>query len=346
MKRKYSKHILLCLVLTFILSLTACGEEEPLYFEVNESSMQAYTKKLIEKFRDTSKAEQDLYLNDGNELEKTAVSGFLAAQSTDHVGNFLEFAEGDDAVEISNGVDGKVLCSQICKYENRDVKVTISYKPNRAYDIDKEKQYNTFVNQAKQYNMQVTDYVVQMYGSYPELDLSSMDKFLDSYLAAVFDEHPYIAQDCEVSAVYSKGELIQNAGKNTAIGMGVVFLVLIFISFIISLLKFLPYLFDADIRKQRAEAKKAAEEAKKRTEDLIIGSKADNDASDKKASTAAPAAPAAAAVSSDENLINDSELVAVITAAIYAATGSAVRGPAYTASNDKLVVRSIRRAKR
>ena len=37
--------------------------------------------------------------------------------------------------------------------------------------------------------------------------------------------------------------------------MGVVFCVLIFISFIISLLKYLPLLFDAEMRKQKAEKK-------------------------------------------------------------------------------------------
>ena len=44
--------------------------------------------------------------------------------------------------------------------------------------------------------------------------------------------------------------------------------------------------------------------------------------------------------------MNNDELVAVITAAIAAASEGAVRGPAYTASNDKLVVRSIRRARK
>ena len=43
--------------------------------------------------------------------------------------------------------------------------------------------------------------------------------------------------------------------------------------------------------------------------------------------------------------MDDAELVAVITAAVYAAAG-ATRGPAYTASNDRLVVRSIKRSRR
>ena len=127
------------------------------------------------------------------------------------------------------------------------------------------------------------------------------------------------------------------AGKNTAIGMGVVFSVLIFISFIISLLKYLPLLFDAEIRKARADKKAAESAAKKQTEDLIISSSKpsiDDAQTDKLTSDAG-----------SKDLMNDAELVAVITAAIYAASAGAVRGPAYTASNDKLVVRSIRRVK-
>ena len=123
--------------------------------------------------------------------------------------------------------------------------------------------------------------------------------------------------------------------------MGVVFCVLIFISFVISLLKYLPMLFDKDIRKENAKKKQAHEDAKKKTEDRIIAASG--------VKPEAKAAPVSAADDS-EDLMNDAELVAVITAALYAATsgatGGAVRVPAYTASNDKLVVRSIRRAKR
>ena len=50
-------------------------------------------------------------------------------------------------------------------------------------------------------------------------------------------------------------------------------------------------------------------------------------------------APVAAAVPAG-NLMDDAELVAVITAAVYAASGSAGAD-----SKDKLIVRSIRRAR-
>ena len=338
MKKRLSKVLVLSMMLITLLMLSGCGEAEELYYEVEKDSMQNYTKELITQYYNTNEMEQDFYLSDGSELQKTAVSGFMAAQTTDHVGEFIDFASGDGSVSFSNGVDGKIICSQICKYANRDVKVSISYKQNKAFELDKEKAYESLVSQAAQYGVDVTTYVTQMYGQYDDLDMTSMDKFLDTFLAKAYNERPYEAIDCEVSAVYSKKELITQAGKNTAIGMGVVFTVLIFISFIISLLKYLPLLFDAEIRRTKAEKKAAESAAKKQTEDLIISSSktsVDDDAQTDKLTSDV----------GSKDLMNDSELVAVITAAIYAASAGAVRGPAYTASNDKLVVRSIRRVR-
>ena len=338
MKKRLSKVLVLSMMLITLLMLSGCGEAEELYYEVDKDSMQNYTKELITQYYNTNEMEQDFYLSDGSELQKTAVSGFMAAQTTDHVGEFIDFASGDGSVSFSNGVDGKIICSQICKYANRDVKVSISYKQNKAFELDKEKAYESLVSQAAQYGVDVTTYVTQMYGQYDDLDMTSMDKFLDTFLAKAYNERPYEAIDCEVSAVYSKKELITQAGKNTAIGMGVVFTVLIFISFIISLLKYLPLLFDAEIRRTKAEKKAAESAAKKQTEDLIISSSktsVDDDAQTDKLTSDV----------GSKDLMNDSELVAVITAAIYAASAGAVRGPAYTASNDKLVVRSIRRVR-
>ncbi len=95
------------------------------------------------------------------------------------------------------------------------------------------------------------------------------------------------------------GQKMLKALLNTVMGMGAVFLVLIFISFIIALLKYVPKLF----------AKK--EEV---ASDTVIEP-----------------------VNIQEELVDDSELVAVITAAIMASLGD-------NAPKDGLVVRSIRKA--
>lgn len=107
------------------------------------------------------------------------------------------------------------------------------------------------------------------------------------------------------SPKYTTGEKMEKAAMNTLMGMGTVFLVLIFISLLISCFKFIN---------EFEKKMKAKDEA------------------------AAPApAPviAAAPVAETEELVDDLELVAVITAAIAAATNS---------STDGLVVRSIKRA--
>ena len=335
MKKTLKKSLLLCMLLSFLFALSGCGDKEALYFDVDRDSMIKITKDIIQTYRQTNEIQQDYFLHDGNELEKTAVNGFLAAESTDHVGSYIGLKD-DSTIEIKNGANGKVNCSVYCHYEHRDVKVTVSYTQNRKYELEKQLYYQQLSAQAQQYGMDIGQFVMQMYGNNPDYDFTSVDAFLDSFLWVNNKESLYIPQECEVSAVYSKKELIGQGGKNTIIGMGVVFCVLIFISFIISLLKYLPLLFDAEMRKQKAEKKAAEEAAKKKTEATIIANKNEPEVKKEVQSTE----------NKDENLVNDAELVAVITAAIYAATGDVVRGTAYTASNDKLVVRSIRRVRK
>ena len=130
--------------------------------------------------------------------------------------------------------------------------------------------------------------------------------------------------ELSILPTYTTGEKMAKAGMNTLMGMGTVFIVLIFISFIISRFKYINK-FEENRKKKAAEAKAAA---------------APKAAPAKKA-TPAPAAPAApvqaaaapvqAAAAAPED---DLELVAVITAAISATSGV----PA-----DQLVIRSIRR---
>lgn len=125
------------------------------------------------------------------------------------------------------------------------------------------------------------------------------------------NENSYILTQAVVSTQYTMGELMKEAGMNTLMGMGVVFLVLIFISFIISLFKYLP-------------GSGAKKQAKKEEEKKPV------------------AVPVATKPAASENLMDNQELVAVITAAVMAASGE---GPAMV-SSDKLIVRSIKRVSR
>ena len=134
------------------------------------------------------------------------------------------------------------------------------------------------------------------------------------------------AMDVEDSSISG---LLQSASVNTAVGMGTVFVVLIFISLIIYCFK---YLHQWEEGKKGTEAKKASAPAS---------------AAAKSAPAAAPSSAAAPAGDKDEELAavmaaavaasEDEDLVAVITAAIAAYEGTSSNG---------LVVRSIRRADR
>lgn len=108
-----------------------------------------------------------------------------------------------------------------------------------------------------------------------------------------------------INPTYTTGEKGEKALLNTLIGMGTVFIVLIFISFIISLLKHVNKIGQ---KPAKAEAKEAADQG------------VDN--------------AIAQIVSNEENEMDDLELVTVITAAIAASEGT---------STDGLVVRSIKK---
>ena len=119
----------------------------------------------------------------------------------------------------------------------------------------------------------------------------------------IADEDLSKVETISFSPVYTTGEKMAKAGMNTLMGMGVVFAVLIFISWLISMFKYIS-VFEAKMK-----AKKNA---------------------------AAPAPAPTAAPAEEENLTDDTELVSVITAAIAAYEGKE------TVDNG-LVVRSIKR---
>ncbi len=101
---------------------------------------------------------------------------------------------------------------------------------------------------------------------------------------------------------------------NTALGMGTVFIVLVLISFIIYLLKFIPDLLNGSSKKNEVQAPKVTSPVPK------------------------PAAPAPAAVSVPKPA-DDTQLVAVITAAIVAA----MEQEGTPVAADGLVIRSIKK---
>ena len=324
------KRFLLLLVLTLLFALTGCSDEEALNFDINKEAAINYVKAVVNSYNEVSDFEYDYYINDGLPLEKTAVSGFRAAQTTDNVGAFKGFDTTEDNVTFTNGARGNVLCSIICKYENRDVKVTVSFTENRAYNVYKDKVLEQLNSYATQNGVGVMDYIKYYYADYG-YDMTNEESFIAGYIIDQYQQYPFNADECEVSPVYSKSELIEKAGINTAIGMGVVFAVLIFIAFIIYLLRFVPMLLTREITPEKNQEKK---DARSTEEKKVVVSPAKSEQ------------PKAAG----GELVGDAQLVAVITAAINAyiegtAGAAGTRGPVTTDSKDKLIVRSIRRVR-
>lgn len=128
-------------------------------------------------------------------------------------------------------------------------------------------------------------------------------------LSIVFNKKS-VAESVALNPEYTIGEILQKAAMNTILGMGTVFIVLIFISLVIYCFNFIPAIQERFSGKKKEDAVKTA---------------------------AAPAKPAAAAAAAPktEDLTDDGELVAAITAAICAYRGT---------SADGFVVRSIKRA--
>lgn len=122
-------------------------------------------------------------------------------------------------------------------------------------------------------------------------------------LEFIFDDKLYL-DSLTISAEYSGTEVLQKAGLNTVLGMGTVFAVLIFISLIISLFKYIPAIENACRRQPKVEPTAVL------TSELVV-----------------PAGNTA-------NEVEDGALAAVIAAAIAASEGT---------STDGFVVRSIKR---
>lgn len=142
-----------------------------------------------------------------------------------------------------------------------------------------------------------------------ELHVTTEAKFQnrDAELEFVFDRNLYL-ESLTVGAHYSMGEILKKAGMNTLLGMGTVFVVLILISIIISLFKYIPVIQD---RMKNRKTNKQTAVVSEVTEE-----------------------PSQSVSVAAESTVNDEELVAVIAAAIAAAEGT---------TTDGFVVRSIRR---
>lgn len=126
---------------------------------------------------------------------------------------------------------------------------------------------------------------------------------------------PYKLTEVTVTPEYTTGEKMAKAGQNTLMGMATVFLVLIFISLIIAQFDKLNKLVEKITGSNRGSADSESGKAAPAVDTVIPAA-------------TAPADP-----------MSDPQLVAVITAAVMAYSAA-------SGSSDRLIVRSIKKAKR
>ncbi len=127
----------------------------------------------------------------------------------------------------------------------------------------------------------------------------------DANFIYVFDENA-MPISMTVDIQYPMSVNLQRAGLNTLMGLGTVFVMLIFLSFVIYLFRFIPGLVEGKKKKQEV-------------------------------APAPETTPVVAAPAEETEAVDDTELIAVIAAAIAAAEGT---------TTDGFVVRSIRKVNR
>ena len=148
------------------------------------------------------------------------------------------------------------------------------------------------------------DYAYEVSGD--EIHVTADAKFEDraATITLIYDKDMYL-DSLTIDGDYSLGEIMKKAGLNTVLGMGTVFVVLIFISVLISFFKYIPKVEEAFKNRNKKQGVQPVSGDSRAVE------------------------PVAEVTTED-----DTELVAVIAAAIAAAEGT---------STDGFVVRSIRR---
>ena len=151
------------------------------------------------------------------------------------------------------------------------------------------------------------DYKVDVKGK--EIVISTEAEFekREATLSFAFSDKAYL-ESLDVSTSYAMNQILTKAGLNTVLGMGTVFAVLIFLAFLIAMMKYIPNLLGMFGKEGNVVAAPKVENTQTSASQNVT--------------------------TADVNLADDLELIAVITAAIAAQEGT---------STDGFVVRSIRR---
>lgn len=293
---KMKKIVLMFSMIAVLFTMTGCSDgQEHVDFEYSETSIISDTILQSYELQNVNDAYRALLANseeEDAEILLTAVNNFDTA--VDECGTFVGY-------RLTDGTDMKV-------------------------------DFNTMDNEAYNVLLANVESTVEENGNTVVVNVTAIHEKCDVIYSFVYERNPeadymyqlyqqqvsnYKIKEVTVAQDYSLAEKMEKAAYNTLMGMGTVFIVLIFISVIIAQFEKLNKISTAfSAWWDNLKNKKTAEEA---VEDV-----------------ATPVTVASVAASAP---MDDSQLVAVITAAVVAASTA-------NGGTDKLIVRSIRKAKR
>lgn len=311
---KMKKIFLLFSMITVFFSLTACssGQEEVTFEYKNtniiySSILQAY------QFQNISDAER-AYLQDSKEeraeILLTGIANFDSAK--EDCGEFKGYRSKADGSSIDFDLNSIYAQSD----DQEQVQAALNELIGQIDATVEEEGSNVIVTLTAVYEKRNVEYsfVFEENPAY-------------AYAYALYEQNvdPYQVKEVTATPDYTFTEMMGTAGANTLMGMGTVFAVLIFISLIIGQFERL----DKMITKVGIRFTEWKSSLKK------------NDKKDRKEGAVSKEVTAVPTVNTETvvNPMEDTQLVAVITAAVTAAN-TALGG------SDQLVVRSIRKAKR
>ena len=308
---KMKKTILLFSMIAVFFSLTACSSgQKEVTFNYTQSDIvssaltQAYQ---LQSANGALKAYLEDYAEESEEAEilLTGLNNFTTVQ--EECGDFLGYCSREDGNTIQ--FDFSTLNAET---EDEYVEAMTAYNEflSRVDAVVEEEEDTVVVTIGAVYSDRKVDYSFV----YEENPAAAYSYELTGQNATA-----YKIKEINVTPEYTFSEKMKKAGSNTLVGMGTVFVVLIFISLIIAQLE------------KVAKAITGVANA--------IGRKKGNQEEETAAVAAVSNSGAAPAAVSTASPMDDKQLVAVITAAVMAANVA-------DGGSDKLVVRSIRKAKR
>ncbi len=295
---KMKKFVLLFSMIAVFFSLTACSSgQKDVTFDYTSTDIVSDTVYQAYQMQNVSDAYRAYLADSDDPMAEVLLTG------------------------ISNFDNAKTDCGEFKGYRSKEDGSTIMYDFSRLNDMEDESAQDDFLTFIGMLDYSIEenngDVIVDVKAVYDKYDVEysfvyeENSAYAYSYELTGQSVSPYQVKEITATPEYSFGEIMGKAAANTLMGMGTVFIVLIFISIII-----------AQFSKINALLTK-----------MTSGKK------DTEVQTSAPAPVAAAAPVVSENPMDDAQLVAVITAAIAAANEAA-------GGTDSLVVRSIRKAKR